>query len=75
MKEVAGLFGVGRKRPCGSAIRGSEEQGGYEGVGTEEMGAYGEKHEEWKNLALLSIERFLLHFHTYTTTMDRNQHH
>ena len=77
VKEVAGLFGVGRKRPCGSAIRGSEEQGGYEGVGTEEMGAYGEQkeHEEWKNLALLSIERFLLHFHTYTTTMDRNQHH
>ena len=82
VKEVAGLFGVGRKRPCGSAIRGSEEQGGYEGVGTEEMGAYGEQkeqveeeHEEWKNLVLLSIERFLLHFHTYTTTMDRNQHH
>ena len=43
VKEVAGLFGVGRKRPCGSAISGSEEQGGYEGVGTEEMGAYGEQ--------------------------------
>ena len=57
VKEVAGLFGVGKKRPSASAIRGSEEQGGYEGVGTEEMGAYGEQkeeeHEEWKNLVLL----------------------